>query len=83
MSNNITTNILIGDQSNKLLVFGDFYLHVNDPSDEDAGNFSYMISTLGLDEQISFSTHRAGNNLDLAFTEVVSDLVMGNNIPGS
>ena len=71
------------DHSNKLLVVGDISLHVNNPSDGDAGNFCDMMATLSLGHHISFPIYKAGNTLNLVFTEVGTDQATWNSRPGS
>ena len=51
------------------VITGDFNVHVNDQEDPDAQIFSNITSALGLNQRVNFSTHRAGNTLDLLFTE--------------
>ena len=59
------------EQGNKLLILGDFNIHMNDKFDENAGNFMEIIMALGL-EHINFLTHKAGNTLDIVMTELGS-----------
>ena len=51
-----------------------FNVHVNDQEDPDAQIFSDITSALGLNQHVNFSTHRAGNTLDLLFTETGNNL---------
>ena len=57
---------------------GDFNRHVNDLSDEDAGNFCDMMSAIGMDQYVSFPVHNTGNTLHLVFTEVGNNLMIWN-----
>ena len=57
-----------------LVITGDFNVHVNDQRDPDVQIFSAITSALGLNQHIKFSTHRAGNTLDLPFTKSNNNL---------
>ena len=70
------------DHDNKLIILGDFNIHVNDESDENAGNFRDIIVALGLEQHVHFSTHKAGNTLDLVMTELGSKLEVTKCSPG-
>ena len=52
-----------------LVITGDFNLHVNDSEDQDGEVFTDTMFVLGLDQHVTFSTHRSNNTLDLVFTE--------------
>ena len=62
--------------SNKLNVIlaGDFNLHMNNPNDDNAANLIDCMTTLGMSQQVHFTTHKLGNTLDLIFIEDFSDL---------
>ena len=52
-----------------LTMAGDFNIHVNVPSDNDAVRFlDILFSSMGLQQRIDFPTHVAGNTLDLLKT---------------
>ena len=70
----ICDQLVMTDHGNKLLIWGDFNIHMNDESDENAGNFMDIIMTLGLEQHVHFPTHKAGNTLDLVMTELGSKL---------
>ena len=55
-----------------LVIMGDFNFHVNDPEDQDGEVFIDIMLTLGLDQHITFPTHRSNNTLDLVFSECLS-----------
>ena len=75
MSNIVTvdTNLVIG---------GDFNLHVNDVDDPNANIFLDMMSAFGFSEHVVFDTHKAGNILDLLFTEEISQISLLECNPG-
>ena len=52
-----------------LVITGNFNVHVNDQEDPDAQILTNITSALGLNQHVNFSTHRAGNTLDLLFTK--------------
>ena len=52
-----------------LVITGDFNVHINDQEDPEVQILSNITSALCLNQHIKFSTHRAGNTLDLLFTE--------------
>ena len=70
------------EYGNKLLIFGDFNIHVNGEFDENTGNFMDIIMALGLEQHINFLTHKAGNTLDLVMTELGSKLEVTRCSPG-
>ena len=55
-----------------VIVLGDFNMHINDVSDNDAQTFSDCLGATGLTQHVDFSTHEKGNRLDLVFTELQS-----------
>ena len=55
-----------------LVITGDFSLHVNDPKDQDGEFFIDTMLALGLDQHLTFPTHRCNNTLDLVFSECLS-----------
>ena len=52
----ICDQLIMTDYDNKLIILGDFNIHVNDESDENAGNFRDIIMALGL-ENMFISLH--------------------------
>ena len=53
-----------------LVVSGDFNIHINDCSNDDAIFLLDAMSSLGFKQHVSTSTHRCGNTIDLLFTNV-------------
>ena len=64
----------MSDHDNKLIILGDFNIHGNDNSDENAIIFMDIIMALGLEQHVYFPTHKAGNTLDLVMTELGSKI---------
>ena len=78
----ICDQLIMSEHGNKLLIIGDFNIHVNDEFDENAGNFINIITALDLKQHIHFPTHMAGNTLDLVITELGSNLEVTKCSPG-
>lgn len=49
----------------KLIITGDFNFHVDVANDKDAQNFTDLLDSAGLQQHISFPTHKKGHTLDL------------------
>ncbi len=60
----------------KLLIAGDFNLHVNDESDSYANEFLDILVSFGLVNHVSVPTHESGNTLDLLITRNNNELVL-------
>ena len=78
----IYDQLVMSDHDNKLIILGDFNIHVNDESDENAHNFMDIIMALGLEQHVNFPTHKAGNTLDLVITEMELKLEVTRSSPG-
>ena len=78
----ICDQLVMSDHDNKLIILGDFNIHVNDESVENADNFMDIIMALGLEQHVYFPTHKAGNMLDLVMTELGSKLEVTRCLPG-
>ena len=78
----ICDQLVMTDYGNKLLILGDFNTHVNDESDENAGNFMDIIMVLGFEQHVYFPTHKASDTLDLVMTELGSKLEVTKCSPG-
>ena len=74
--------LIMSEHGNKLLILGDFNIHVSNKFDENAGNFMDIIMALGLKQHIHFTTHKTGNTLDLVITELGSKLEVTKWSPG-
>ena len=57
------------DNSNIMLT-GDFNIHMSNEKDTDAISLREALRMLGLEQSVTFPTHRKGNILDLVITEV-------------
>ena len=65
-----------------MIVLGDFNKHINNENDNEAGIFVDTMIALGFNQHVSFPTHRAGNILDLAFTETCNSIEVKSCRPG-
>ena len=54
-----------------VIIYGDFNLHINNPSDKEAQSFIDTMEAFGLKQHVSYQTHHDGNILDLIFTETI------------
>ncbi len=61
----------------KLLITGDFNLHVDDREDSSAMKFLDIIETCGLRQHIHKTTHRSGHTLDLLITRISESILHG------
>ena len=55
-----------------IIIYSDFNIHVDNPSDTEAQIFTYTMQALGFQQHVNFQTHCVGNTLDLLFTESAS-----------
>ena len=55
---------------NNLILMGDINLHLSKEDNTDATIFEDSLEALGLYQNVSFSTHRSGNTLNLAKSKV-------------
>ena len=76
MENVLTAN-------NNVVIAGDFNLHIDNDEDPVAQLFINMMAALGLDCHVDFPTHENGNNLDLIFTEMFSEMKIIRCTPGA
>ena len=61
-----------------LVLAGDFNIHVNIKSDNDAAHFLDLLSSMGLHQHIDFPTHISGNTLDLLISRTLNfNLIQG------
>ena len=56
---------------NNIIIAGDFNLHVNDEN-MDATVFIDMMEAMGLQQHVTYPTHKSDNILDLVFTELIT-----------
>ena len=56
------------NSTGKLLLTGDFNIHVNEPESPDANTFLDVLDSFGLQNHISFPKHHLNNTLDLVIT---------------
>ena len=64
------------NEYNNIVVLGDFNIHINNDLDAEANRFKDIMEALGLQQHVSFATHRYGNTLDHIYTEIGSTVVI-------
>ena len=64
------------NEYSNIIVLGDFNIHINNDQDADANRLKDIMEALGLQQHVSFSTHRYGNTLDHIYTELGSPLII-------
>ena len=60
---------------NRLIVAGDFNIHVDKVSDPSVRNLSEILSSFGLTQYVDFPTHTSGHCLDLIITKQDDSLI--------
>ena len=69
------------NSTDKLLLTGDFNIHVNDPESTDTNTFLDVLDSFGIRDHISFQTHHFNNTLDLDITPC-NETFIENSTPG-
>ena len=64
-------------KNDRLLICGDFNIHVDNKLDSSVTNFLEILSNFGLVQNIREPTHRSGHTLDLVITRSDDDLFSG------
>ena len=64
------------NEYSNIIVLGDFNIHINNDQDVDANRFKDIMEALGLQQHVSFSTHRCSNTLDHIYTELGSTVII-------
>ncbi|XP_072017488.1 uncharacterized protein [Amphiura filiformis] len=59
----------------KVVLVGDFNIHVNNPTKSDVTNFMTTLGISGFEQHITFPTHRSGNTLDLVISRPEDNLI--------
>ena len=59
-------------QYQKIILAGDYNMHINNQDDPEANIFMDTMTALGLQQHTNFVTHYSGNTLDLIFTEIIT-----------
>lgn len=60
----------------KLILTGDFNIHVDDHTSTDATKFTDIMNTFSLQQHVSIPTHDSGHTLDLIITRSTNDIVL-------
>ena len=67
----------------RLLVLGDFNIHVDVPNDIDAVKFLDLLESLGREQHVTEATHIFGHTLDLVITRCVCKYNLTKTLLGS
>ena len=59
----------------RLLIVGDFNIHVDNPADSDALKFINLLYSMGLSQHVICPTHNKGHTLDLIITRTADSFV--------
>jgi len=66
-----------------LVLAGEFNIHVNVKTDNDAANFLDLLSSMGLHQHIDFPSHISGNTLDLLISRTLNSNLIQDVRPGT
>ena len=69
------------NSTGKLLLTGDFNIHINDPESPDTNTFLDVLDSFGLRNHTSFPTHHFNNTLDIVITPC-NETFIENSTPG-
>jgi len=58
-----------------VLITGDFNVHVDNPSNDDALKFLDLLESLGLEQHVQEATHTHGHTLDLVITRIGDHII--------
>ena len=61
--------------TSKIILTGDFNLHVNDLSQSSSSLFLSLLNSFNLTQHINFSTHKLGHTLDLLIARSTSNII--------
>ena len=67
--------------SSRLIIAGDFNIHMDDLAHVDTCRFSELLETFGLVQHVNFATHRSGHWLDLIITRSSNDVMVASPRP--
>ena len=65
----------ITSEPNRIVLAGDFNIHIDDPTDTNAQTFTELIDSAGLQQHVMGPTHRRGHTLDLVLTRSDDNLI--------
>jgi hypothetical protein len=68
------SSILASYQASKLILLGDFNIHVDNPDNTDTIAFNEMLDSFDCNQIVHVPTHTSGHTLDLCIVPAVSDL---------
>ena len=65
---------LVLTNHNNIITAGNFNLNVNDESDTGASIFTHTMEAMGLQQHVTYPTHKSDNILDLVFTKLMTQI---------
>ena len=91
-ANSVTTNVFFDKfeshldslivKSGKLMLIGDFNIHMDNPTNNDCKKFNDILNTYGLINNIDFCTQESGHTLDLVITRKIDEMKLIHTEPG-
>ena len=72
----VWSQVLTSYPSKRIILLGDFNIHVNDSSNADSSAFLELLDSFNCNQHIKFQTHENGHTLDLCITPNDSDLLI-------
>ena len=76
----VTDHADYGNDTGYLLLMGDFNFHIHDVTDRDTIAFLELVSSFGLRQHVTDSTHRSGRTLDLVFTRSADPIMLSTRV---
>lgn len=76
--NEFASSVLATYTDKRLIILGDFNIHVNKTNDNNTQAFFQLLGTYGWQQHVEGRTHTSGNTLDLVITSDHSDLRITN-----
>ena len=68
---------LTSTMTGKLIIAGDFNIHMDKKTDTESSQLSSLIDSFGLVQHVSGSTHIKGHNLNLVIARAEDDIIQG------
>ena len=78
----ICSSILANHGDKKLIIIGDFNIHMDEPHTSDTSSFNEVLDTFDLCQHVKESTHTSGHTIDLCITSNNSELQISTPVIG-
>ena len=76
------SSLLANHGDKKLMIVGDFNIHMNEPLNPDTKSFNEVLDTFYLHQHVTDSTHTSGHVIDLCITSTNSELLISHPVIG-